>query len=472
MAFRIGSLAPILPDEIFASVLLRNAEQQGANIAMISPFTRGSSLRHACYLKSFSQDVPSKLTTPRNVLQNLCIYPFMAPFATPRERLKHLRWAVADEGDRGTSLLSRRGRPPLPTFLRLCPDCADEDRAEFGEPYFHRRHQLPGINVCLRHRLALVDSATDLRAFIFLSARLCAEPPNSPFKRKEVAVPQGLGEYIAVALDHLSTLDPFDLPKYDFKKIYLKLFAFGRPTQNKLQALLTEIENHYGKGLVPAFSWDTWKSPSLYHFLRVAKVSNTLPLIAHLVLLHYMGIAFPEALRLARGSSVWACPNKYCEDYQQLTLTEPKLIKTSLHMMCTTCDMKFSINGDTPIGDAPSQFRLIDPGPSFLASLKNEFKKGVNLAQASESSGIPEHLVVRIAHDAGIRESRRQRVESYYPGSSEPPAWYSNSYVFLVNSGGVDDIEVEVVPEPSTWAMMLGGLGLLLCWQRRKNRMG
>jgi fibronectin-binding autotransporter adhesin len=55
---------------------------------------------------------------------------------------------------------------------------------------------------------------------------------------------------------------------------------------------------------------------------------------------------------------------------------------------------------------------------------------------------------------------------------SEPPAWYSNSYVFLVNSGGVDDIEVEVVPEPSTWAMMLGGLGLLLCWQRRKNRMG
>jgi hypothetical protein len=225
-----------------------------------------------------------------------------------------------------------------------------------------------------------------------------------------------LGEYIAVALDHLSTLDPFDLPKYDFKKIYLKLFAFGRPTQNKLQALLTEIENHYGKGLVPAFSWDTWKSPSLYHFLRVAKVSNTLPLIAHLVLLHYMGIAFPEALRLARGSSVWACPNKYCEDYQQLTLTEPKLIKTSLHMMCTTCDMKFSINGDTPIGDAPSQFRLIDPGPSFLASLKNEFKKGVNLAQASESSGIPEHLVVRIAHDAGIRESRRQRVESYYPG--------------------------------------------------------
>ena len=52
---------------------------------------------------------------------------------------------------------------------------------------------------------------------------------------------------------------------------------------------------------------------------------------------------------------------------------------------------------------------------------------------------------------------------------SEPPAWYTNSYVFLVNSGGVDDIEVEVVPEPGTWALMLGGLACLVVWQRRER---
>lgn len=55
-------------------------------------------------------------------------------------------------------------------------------------------------------------------------------------------------------------------------------------------------------------------------------------------------------------------------------------------------------------------------------------------------------------------------------GGSQPPAWYANSYIFLVNSGGVDDIEVEVVPEPGTWALMLGGLASLVFWQRRKNR--
>jgi fibronectin-binding autotransporter adhesin len=53
---------------------------------------------------------------------------------------------------------------------------------------------------------------------------------------------------------------------------------------------------------------------------------------------------------------------------------------------------------------------------------------------------------------------------------SQPPAYYANSYLFLVDNGGVDDIEVEVVPEPSTWAMIFGGLGMLLFWQRRKTR--
>jgi hypothetical protein len=46
----------------------------------------------------------------------------------------------------------------------------------------------------------------------------------------------------------------------------------------------------------------------------------------------------------------------------------------------------------------------------------------------------------------------------------------ANSYLFVVDSGGVDDIDVEVVPEPSTWALMLGGLGFLLIWQRQRAR--
>ncbi len=49
----------------------------------------------------------------------------------------------------------------------------------------------------------------------------------------------------------------------------------------------------------------------------------------------------------------------------------------------------------------------------------------------------------------------------------------SNSFLFLYQNAntGVDDIEVEVVPEPGTWAMMLGGLALLILIQRRRNKL-
>ena len=48
----------------------------------------------------------------------------------------------------------------------------------------------------------------------------------------------------------------------------------------------------------------------------------------------------------------------------------------------------------------------------------------------------------------------------------------TNSTLFLYQNTntGVDDIEVEVVPEPGTWAMMLGGLALLIFIQKQRRR--
>jgi len=45
--------------------------------------------------------------------------------------------------------------------------------------------------------------------------------------------------------------------------------------------------------------------------------------------------------------------------------------------------------------------------------------------------------------------------------------FYNGSYLFLADGG--TEIDVEVVPEPGTWALMLGGLGMLFFWQRRRQ---
>ena len=57
-------------------------------------------------------------------------------------------------------------------------------------------------------------------------------------------------------------------------------------------------------------------------------------------------------------------------------------------------------------------------------------------------------------------------------GSSTDTSYYGSSYLVLYENSntGVDNIDVEVVPEPGTWALMLGGLAMLVFWQRNKRK--
>jgi hypothetical protein len=48
-------------------------------------------------------------------------------------------------------------------YMRYCHICTTEDRGLFGESYWHRFHQIFGVDVCLRHRVFLQDSNVLLR---------------------------------------------------------------------------------------------------------------------------------------------------------------------------------------------------------------------------------------------------------------------------------------------------------------------
>lgn len=42
--------------------------------------------------------------------------------------------------------------------LRYCPQCVKEDREKYGETYWHRTHQLPGMDICPVHKCFLRNS--------------------------------------------------------------------------------------------------------------------------------------------------------------------------------------------------------------------------------------------------------------------------------------------------------------------------
>lgn len=59
-------------------------------------------------------------------------------------------------GGKGTIRISKKGV----THIKLCPDCQFENTIEYGEPYWHRSHQINGAHYCWKHgaQLRLAES--------------------------------------------------------------------------------------------------------------------------------------------------------------------------------------------------------------------------------------------------------------------------------------------------------------------------
>ncbi|WFR57138.1 TnsD family Tn7-like transposition protein [Anaerocolumna sp. AGMB13025] len=49
-----------------------------------------------------------------------------------------------------------------PRFLKYCPHCIMDDRDEYGEAYWHRKHQSFGVEMCDKHRCLLKESDIEI----------------------------------------------------------------------------------------------------------------------------------------------------------------------------------------------------------------------------------------------------------------------------------------------------------------------
>lgn len=89
------------------------------------------------------------------------LYPFYRSFLKDSEA-----WVLKKrmQKKRGNSIFAI-AKVPLPgrdssgSFLRYCPACLQQDLKRYGEPYWHRMHQVPGMLICTDHHVMLRESA-------------------------------------------------------------------------------------------------------------------------------------------------------------------------------------------------------------------------------------------------------------------------------------------------------------------------
>lgn len=182
----------------------------------------------------------------------------------------------------------------------LCPDCVIDDIKEFGIPYIHRAHQVPGVIVCHKHGKLLLDSCSECGCPFETIREFVTVPWHGCVCDKDVsAMTSGEGiEHIDAAVGYANfsydLLQKTDLDvsakvlseTYRYKAISLG-HKFGNSMSRKdvMEAiegfygveLLSYIDNAYAKGKVRG--WHT-------HFVEVA--THTTPVSRHLLTAYYL----------------------------------------------------------------------------------------------------------------------------------------------------------------------------------------
>jgi len=143
-------------DEVLYSVLARYHVRSGNTSykATMKDLFGSTSVTAVMDLPSNIQNLVNNMPlnsryTEEYLIKSHTLFPFYSAFLPP-ERAEQVFESM--KGENGGSIYSRTGIMAssivLNQYFKFCPVCAKEDKLQYGELYWHRVHQIPGVLVC------------------------------------------------------------------------------------------------------------------------------------------------------------------------------------------------------------------------------------------------------------------------------------------------------------------------------------
>lgn len=93
-----------------------------------------------------------------NIILNHTMFPYYSKFLPYERKIKAYQSFLNMDGNYYNLLPIPKRKNNALRYLRYCPLCATRDKEIYGETYWHRIHQLTGVNICTVHNCYLVNS--------------------------------------------------------------------------------------------------------------------------------------------------------------------------------------------------------------------------------------------------------------------------------------------------------------------------
>ena len=339
------------PDEILYSILARyhvRSGNMGPKITVQELFNSHNAIATAdlpCNLEALATNLSliSRITV-EELIQNHTLYRFYAAFL-PQERSQQTLEAMrsGDGGGIHDQVGIRASLVRVPRYFRFCPQCIQNDQQTYGELYWHRSHQVPGVLVCPHHAEVLQDSSIPIQGLNrheYGAANLDNCPSHQlgePLSQKALSILHGLAQDACFLLEH-------KLPSRDlnwFRQQYLSLLierglatATGRVHQREL---LGQFLCFYGRDILEVLDSTVYvKDDQNWLTGIVRKHRKAFHPIRHLLMLRFLGASLEEFFRHERGyqpfgQGPWLCLNAAAKHY-----LKPKITDLSISLCCDT----------------------------------------------------------------------------------------------------------------------------------------
>nr|WP_314898648.1 TnsD family Tn7-like transposition protein [uncultured Deefgea sp.] len=222
---------PIFPDETLYSLIARYHYLLGSRrwrdtieLLCNTPAT----LLHRSFPSFLNKVNTSLFPEPSisSVIDQLTIFPYFRPFLPERAVEQASAHLVSGHSMGGIKTLlglvaSQIGAN---TQLRFCPSCMVCDQNQYGQAYWHRMHQLPGIWVCSTHKKILLE--VDMK-WLEKQLRRLVLPDNKELIEHSSVLPVELAQleflfHVAQLSTHILHTNLGVVPLQFWQKLYLQ----------------------------------------------------------------------------------------------------------------------------------------------------------------------------------------------------------------------------------------------------------
>lgn len=352
------------PDECLYSIFCRYFVRSGSTSkkkTVFELFGEAQSITSFVYLPRRLELVdewvgPDSLITREWLANNNSCYGYFS-IAFTEMMLREMEEKIVTGGSNRSlerQMIQKCRKSHWPEYLRYCPECTKEDIESFGETYWHRLPQLPGVEYCPKHGKAIQNSSVHLKetTMRFLPAshtllKLEGKEKAEKWMHKE--------KYLMIAKDSEWLLMNGRRLKgcREVARKYKELFMEkGLTTAQGIrytERIKSEFIKYHGEHFLSQMFPDR-KDPLYWLDFAFVSVSEHLRPLHHILLMEFLKSSaegFYKAVpdNEPYGNGPWPCINKLCHHYGKDGTEKISVSyfngQTIGQFHCTECGMKY-----------------------------------------------------------------------------------------------------------------------------------